>query len=156
MSEDLYVDMSINSLADFVFIKNTTNKTVQLNINGIDNTRDLFCFCLDMLCKGLVMTFGQDNKVALNELTLEDFQVVQEKLKCIGIKCMLEVYPAEKIGDAIGLWQQNYLNVQSVRNSKENLRLEDYHYDIQTLENVFKIRFSLISYVDDTPFTHVL
>ena len=142
---NLLVDMGINDLADFIFNKNEDNKTIELSINGIENTRDLFCFCLDIMCKGLVLLFGTDNKIAIDDLSLEDFEIVKTKMKCVGIKCQLETFPVEQQPDTLlDLWTQNLLNVQQVRTSAGDLALSDYHFDIQTMHFIYKIRFELI------------
>ena len=141
----LRVDMNINDLSDFLFKKNEFNKQIDLSINGIENTKDLFCFCLDIMCKGLVLLFGKDQKVALNDLTLDDFEQVNTKMKCAGIKCYLQTYPVEVQPETLlDLWTQNLLNVQKVRSSDDNMNLKDYHFDIQTNEYIYKISFELI------------
>jgi len=149
-SSDLVADMNINDFADFVFQKNTTNKAIGLSLNGIENTKDLFCFCLDILCKGLVLLFGSGDRVCIQDLSFEDFGQVTEKMKCIGIKCKLETFDVETPPDTlIDLWTQNLLNVHRVRTSDDNLQLEDYNFDIQTNTLIYRIRFELVHNVDD-------
>lgn len=152
---NLFVDMDINNLAEFLFTKNDHNKQIDLSINGIENTRDFFCFCLDIMCKGLVLLFGKDNKVALNDLSLHDFEIVNTKMKCAGIKCLLKVYPIEEQPETLlDLWTQNVLNVQNVRMCDENMKFEDYHFDIQTMESIYKISFQLTHNVPETILHH--
>jgi hypothetical protein len=141
----MQVNMNLNDLADFVFKKNDTNIQVDLSINGIDNTRDLFCFCLDILCKGLILLFGKDNRVAIDEVSQEEFKMVQDKMRCVGIQCNLEVIDVELPPEnLIDLWTQNFLNVQRVRLERENGNLEDYHFDLQTSDKIFKISFKIL------------
>lgn len=143
--EHLLVTMDVNDLADFVFKQNQSNKHVNLTINGIDTTKDLFCFCLDMLCKGLVLLHGQDNRVAINSLSMEQFAEVQNKMRCLGIDCTLAVFKADTPAETLlDLWTQNFLNVQKVRMSDDNARLEDYRFDLQTSDTIYKITFKLL------------
>jgi hypothetical protein len=143
---DLHVDMSVNDLASFLFIRNVDNKSISININegGIQNTRDLFCFCLDLLFKGLILLYGEDNKVLVNALTLEQFDVIKRKLRCANIECHLEIIPLETPSEEVlDLWTQNFLNVHKVRNSDECLKLEDYHFDLQLSDCIYKIWFEI-------------
>lgn len=146
------MDMSLNDLAEFLFLHNSADRLVGISLNGIDTSRDLFCFCLDILCKGLVLLFGNDNKVVLQDLSYDDFCKVNEKMKCIGIKCHLETFqvddPPENIVD---LWTQNILNIHRIHSTDENLKLEEYHFDIQTKEFIYRIRFELIHNIHDRP-----
>lgn len=145
MTENLLVDMSVNDLADFVFTKNYENKSIQMHISGLEDTQDLFCFCLDLLCKGLVLLFGTDNKVSVNDLTGDQFHIIREKMKCIGIDCMLEMFsvelPAENFVD---LWTQNYMNMERIRTEIKSQNLEDYQFNLQTLETIYQIKFKLL------------
>jgi hypothetical protein len=148
------MDMSLNDLTEFLFLKNYTNKQIGISLNGIDTSRDLFCFCLDILCKGLVLLFGKDNKVVLQDLSYDDFNKVNEKMKCMGIRCHLETFEVETPQETIiDLWTQNVLNIHRIHTSNENLKLEEYHFDIQTKEFIYRIRFELIHNINDRPQT---
>lgn len=149
--------MTVNDLADFIFLRNSTNKHVDININGIRNTRDLFGFCLDMLCKGLILLFGRGNRLAIKDLTEDDFWNVRMKLRCVGIDCSLEIYPLdEPLNNVMDMWTQNFLNVQKVRHGHETANLRDYSFDLQTTDSVYKIRFELLHNVIDVPQNMIL
>ena len=146
------IGVGIDELASVIFTKNTNNAHIDLNINGIRNTKDLFCFFLDMLCKGLVILYGSDNRLDLSTVTQDQFAYVQEKLACAGIKCELEVIPVETPPPVlIDIYTQNLLNVHSVRNGLDTLPLNQYHFDIQTMTHIYKIRFDTIRHVIDIP-----
>lgn len=143
--ENVHVSMGINDFADFVFTKNYENKHIELNIGGLDDTKDLFCFCLDLMCKGLVLLFGKDNRVFVHELSADQFQIMREKLRCVGIDCLLSITPVELPPDQmVDLWAQNYLNMQRIRESVNSDRLEDYHFNLQTLDSIYKIKFQIM------------
>jgi hypothetical protein len=153
----LHIDMNVNDLAKFLFKENVDNKTINLNINGLENSKDLFCFCIDLLCKGLVISFGTDNKVCINTLSIEQFEQIKQKMKCVGIEVHLEVHPiTEPVENMIDLWTQNFLNVQQVRASEENKRLHEYKFCIQTSEILYRIWFTLNIEVPTAPKNRIL
>ena len=84
--------MHINDLADFIFIKNVNDSIIQLSLNGVEDMKDLFYFCLDLFCKGLVILFGQDNKVEVEIITLEQFMLLRKKMANAGININLNIY----------------------------------------------------------------
>jgi hypothetical protein len=87
----LNVDMHINDLASFMFIKNKNNAIIELSLGGIQNNKDLFFFCLDLFCKGLVHLFGDNGKVHVDQLTMEQFAIVKQKMSLAGIDVILNI-----------------------------------------------------------------
>lgn len=143
--DHLLVDMSVNDLADFVFNKNHDNKRVELDINGLEDTRDLFCFCLDLMCKGLVMLFGTENRVAVNDLSQDQFRIMCDKMRCVGIECTLKIIQVEIPPETVvDLWSQNFLNMQRIQLDAAHERLEDYTFNLQTLDHIYRISFKLL------------
>lgn len=146
-------ELEVDDFAKFIFLRNESNKHIALSLSGIDTTKDLFCFCLDMLCKGIVLLFGGDVKrVAVQDLSYENFEVVCDKMKCLGIKCRLETFEAEEtLESTLDLWVQNVLNIQRIQNSDENKNLTEYNFDIQTKETLYRITFDILHNVNDEP-----
>lgn len=143
--------MSINDLAEFLFIKNIHDRPVELRDLNVQNSKELFTFCLDLMCKGLVLLFGTDGKVCINTLSMEQFDILKRKMRCTGIDCQLNVIEVEEPPEnLLDLWTQNFLNIQSVRSSDDNMGLNDYTFELQTHENIFKIKFDLIHNVRET------
>jgi hypothetical protein len=138
-------DMDFSDFANFLFLRNTDGKSLEINLHGIQSSKELFCFCLDILCKGLILLFGNDNKVSLKDLTIENFETVCNRMKCIGIECHLNLTevetPVEKL---IDIWTQNFLNMQAVNDMEENMALEDYKFELQTAVCIYRITFSVI------------
>lgn len=142
--DTLNVEMSVNHLVSFLFIQNVDNKPITINADGLENTRDLFYFCLDLLFKGLILLYGTDNKVCVDKLTLEQFNVVKSKLKCANIDCHLDINPIDTPNTQLAnLWTQNFLNIHKAYTNPENMKLEDYSFDLQTLEFIYKIWFEI-------------
>ena len=85
------MEININYLAEFLFLRNTSNSLVELTLGGIEDNKDFFFFCLDLFCKGLVLLYGKDNKLIINDINEEQFAVVQKKLDNAGILAKLTV-----------------------------------------------------------------
>jgi hypothetical protein len=90
---DIAVDMEIDDFADFLFIKNINNAIVDLSLGNVQNTKDLFCFCIDLLCKGLIILFGDGIRVDLDTITEEKFNVIKQKMFNAGILVKLDLFP---------------------------------------------------------------
>lgn len=150
--------MGVNDLAHFVFLGNNNDSHIELNLYGITDNRDLFCFCIDLMCKGIVLLFGgQSSRVTISNMSEDQFDMVKKKLKNAGIKCNLEIFAVETpVEQLIDLYTQNILNVHAVRNSPENLKLEEYHFDLQTANFIYKIRFTTVRHVQDFPQNAIL
>ena len=43
-----YVDMHINNLAEFMFLRNVNDAKLVMSLGGIEDAKDLFYFCLDL------------------------------------------------------------------------------------------------------------
>jgi hypothetical protein len=92
----LDVDMHINDLATFMFLKNVNNAIVELSLGGVENNKDFFYFCLDLFCKGLVILFGENGKVNVESLTQEQFAIIKQKMSLAGIDVKLDVFIEQK------------------------------------------------------------
>ena len=144
-------ELEVDDFAKFVFLHNESNKHISLSLSGIDTTKDLFCFCLDMLCKGIVLLFGgEDKRVAVQDLSFENFESVCDKMKCLGIKCTLQTFETEEtIESSLDLWVQNILNIQRIQNSEDNKNLTEYHFDILTTNTLYRVTFDVLHNTND-------
>lgn len=84
------IEASVKDLVQYIFIDNKHDNKVLMNLpqgeSGIRNNHDLFVFFVDLLCKGLVMLYGNaDNKVPLETLTTEQLGYVTHKLRNAAI-----------------------------------------------------------------------
>lgn len=148
-------DMNVNELARFLFVNNEDNRRVVINLNGIDGTKDLFCFCFDMMCKGLVLLFGTDNRVSLNQISLEQFEVLRKKMQCVGIDIMLEVFPVDPPPTHLDFYTQNMLNMHQVMAGPIRERLEEYTFKIQTQDTLYNVTFKVLPVpVESVPHNH--
>lgn len=99
------VEATLHDLVEFMFLHNKNNTKVLLNLpygeDAIRNNHDLFVFLLDMLCKGLVLLYGdQDRKVPIESLTQEQLAHVTQKLKNAGIILKVDIIPIEMVDGA--------------------------------------------------------
>ncbi len=135
--------MHINDLADFIFIKNVNDSIIQLSLNGVEDMKDLFYFCLDLFCKGLVILFGQDNKVEVENITLEQFMLLRKKMANAGININLNIY--EDIEGEENEEKKVALNLEKIEELPNNLNIEDYDFILRSCNMVYKINFGFIS-----------
>jgi hypothetical protein len=137
----LNVDMHINDLAQFIFVENINDVQVAMSLNGIDDTKDLFYFCLDLFCKGLVMMFGSDNRVNVHELSYNDFENIQKKMKNAGIVVKLQVHEDIPIEDTPQ--QHASINIDYINSLRNDLPLSEYTFIMRTNHTVFIVSFEI-------------
>lgn len=158
MGPDLNVDMHIDNLAHFMFIRNINNALVELSLGGIENNKDLFYFCLDLFCKGLVLLFGKDGKVSIDSLILDDFIQVKRKMALAGIDVKLDIYKIPKDSDdnesnnvAPALVNappdvpeaRNAINIPEIESIHDNLELKEFVFRLKMDRVIYNISFEL-------------
>ena len=156
----LNVDMHINDLAFFMFLKNVNNAIIELSLGGIQNNKDLFFFCLDLFCKGLVHLFGQNGKIHVDQITQEQFEMVKNKMALAGINVILKIiqlqpntYIEEDSDDdsppdlPSGQPQPNQmvgLNIHEIESEELNKPMKDYVFKIKMHNINYNINFELV------------
>ncbi len=125
--------MNVDHFVEFMFLKNVNNYLIDLQLGGIEDTKDLFCFFVDLLCKGLVLLYGQNGKIELEKIEEDQFQNVARKMMLAGIKTHLNIIPNES-SKRLGLEfkDENYDT------------LDEYEMNIIANDKIYNIRFSLI------------
>lgn len=133
----LYVDMEVDQLADFMFLRNANNAIIELSLGGVEDNKDLFCFLTDLFCKGLVMRFGVNGRrVELDDLTLENFKEIKDKMGLAGIDVQL-------------LMSSNDCNLKPGINLKEiddmppSTPLEEFRFTVISSTHIYSIYFTL-------------
>jgi hypothetical protein len=136
----LDVDMQINDLAEFIFVKNVNNVPIEISMDGIENNKDMYYFCLDLFCKGLILLFSNDGRsVSVEDLTFEDFGIVKTKMSCAGIRVTLDV---QEISIET-LQNKSLTNLTDIEKEDEHKPLEDYKFILNTIPFYYTISFSL-------------
>lgn len=131
------LELGIDDLADFLFVKNKANALVELELNGISDTRDLYCFCIDLLFKGLVLVCcGYGRSLEIESISNEQFREVMDKMKLAGILVMLAVEEKsenEPPGICMG----------EAYKSKRILELAEYTFTMTSSEKKYDVNFKL-------------
>lgn len=133
----LNVEMHIDGFAEFVFIQNVNDAIIDLNIPEIEGSKDLFFFCVDLLCKGLVLLYGNaERKVLLENLKKEDFIAVKNKMENAGIKVQLDIQEES---------EEHYgTNLHDVStNMPDDMDLPNYPFIIYQNKSSYRVTFSI-------------
>lgn len=133
----LEVDMHINDLANFVFLENVNHAEIYLELHGVEDQKDLFYFCLDLFCKGLVLMYGNGgNKVNVEDITMEQFATIQKRMRLAGIEATLRASPSE--GPAPN---RTYLTVHE--HATTHSTMENYQFIVNTPDYSYELSFAL-------------
>lgn len=81
--------VDIHRLARYLFVENVVRKApCVISLDEADSPAELFCFCMDLLCKGITLMFGDaGGAVCLGNLTEAQFQEVCACIEAAGIRC---------------------------------------------------------------------
>ena len=137
MNRIFNLDMSVNDLAEFVFIKNVNDSRLNLSLEGIEDTYDLFCFCVDLLCKGLVLLYGNNGRVEIDDMSADNLTHISKKMKNAGILLSLSI--EEKNLNNTFPRMVTFLKPENDMNTK----LELYSMHIQGKDKVYNVNFGL-------------
>ena len=82
-----------DELLKHIYTDNRNNHRICIEANTLRHTKDLFRFCLDLFCKGLVMCHGDENKrVEVDNLSMKQIQYVIDKLSYTGIMTIVQIF----------------------------------------------------------------
>lgn len=123
-------DTTITEFSEYMFKNNIHNRKIQLNLEGIENNKDLFLFFIDLFCKGLVICFGENNSVDFDTLDLDKFSYIKTKMQNAGIHINLNI-------------EQNPIHMMTSINSQE-IDCEDPNKPVH--EYIFKIYKGALTY----------
>ena len=136
-----YIEIDIDGLAHYMFTTNRQQqKWIQLDLHGIENPKDLFCLCLDLFCKGLVILFGVDNRVYLDDLTLDQFQELATCMNRAGILCRIEFNEDAACAEKSEVLLNSLSRIHTL---PDNLPITDYSLTLKVGDNLSHLTFSL-------------
>lgn len=137
-----HVEGHINDLAQFLFLVNK-DTSIYLSLHGLEDNKDMFYFCVDLFSKGLVLLFGDENKVEINSITHDQFSIVKQKLARAGIQVFLATYEDIPIDDdePRAMHQVNIPQLESLPN---DLPLKEYVFTLRSCNQVYQIHFDLL------------
>lgn len=131
------MDIHVDELAAFVFKKNPVGASCNLSIEGIETTKDLFFFLLDLLCKGIVMLFGQNGvTVDLSTISRDNFQLVAKRMAAAGIVVRLAL-PDCAVCDL------TQINIPQLTAMPDNAPLESFVFRIAFNSVMYELSFAL-------------
>ena len=159
--------VAYSELLERIYHKNPNNNRLFIEANSLRSTKELFRFCLDLFCKGLVMCHGGDTRrVEIDKLSMDQIQYVIDKLSYTGIMTIVRVLTKEhyhiineepeqeqsddslqepfiqkqKIQDAYKVLQQS---VEAIDKFPENDNLKNYNFKILVGDCVYCISFEI-------------
>lgn len=144
--------IQLEELAKFIFVENTENKLVGIQIvEGIQNTFDMFSFCVDLLYKGLHLLYGTEKvfengtkrmTVRIEDITMDQFMKIKEKLRLAAIEVNLSITE--------GVTKPNCIYTEIEMSQSETPPvLEQHHMIVSTEKRTYDISFKLIHNVKD-------
>lgn len=130
-------DIHVDDFAHFVFVGNRNNTSFVLNLPGIETSKDLFFFLLDLLCKGLVILYGKgQSAIDLMSIDLDQFRYVCGKLACAGIVVVMRSEDLEEsYGSGNNPSPQTRINMPQLLSMPETVPLRDFVLEIQIVSN---------------------
>ena len=134
---NIQIDMQVDDFATFMFKENTNNARIELSLGGVENNKDLFCFFVDILCKGLVILYGKDNKIQIDDLTIHEFEMIKNKMLLAGIQVTLET--EENIHHITPR-----VNIREIEFIDDNAPLDQFHLQVISTYLIYRIKFNVI------------
>ena len=140
--EEKQVDFT--QLVEYIYHKNHAKKKILIKTNDLNNSKDIFCFCLDLFCKGIVMCHGDERRrVEVESLTMDQLQEVIDKLAYTGIMTIIQVVMNEEGNEQPNdhtFLKESVSNIYKVDN---HANLQDFDFKLKVKNMVYVIRFEL-------------
>lgn len=152
MSSVPCLNINVNDLANYIF-KVNTDKELYININSLKTKKELFFLLFDIFCKGIILMYGENNKMKLNNLELHQFEEIKTKLKYAHISLNLITYDKEtaQILDLIPPNDQEIKEKNIIQNSIDNIvkmpddeDLKNYIFHLYMNDTLFCINFDIL------------
>ncbi len=136
----LEVEIGVDDLPELIFVRNVNNALLSLSLPQLENSKDFFFFCFDLFCKGLIYLFGHgQNSVCLQELKVDDFVKINQKLRLAGIDVILETAPP----DVDVQKNELFVNLKELKEAEDNMPLENYKFIMKCVDFTYTIYFKL-------------
>ncbi len=84
------VGVSLQDLANIIFVANKHDAAIELTLRQLEGPRDLFFFLLHLFCKGIVLVSGAaagTGSVSLDDLPASTLATASRKMANIGVRC---------------------------------------------------------------------
>ena len=113
-----------------------------------------FFFLFDIFCKGIILLFGENNKMKLNSLEPYQFEIIKEKMKYAHILLTMTTYDEStaKLLDLIpeNVKEKNVIqdSINDITKMEENEPLTEYVFKLFMNETLFCINFDIIRWFE--------
>ena len=143
------LNIDVSEVAKYIF-KINTDKEIILNVKSIKTSRDLFFFLFDIFCKGIIILYGENNKMKLNDLQPYQFDEIKDKLKYAHIKLNMEMFDKDTaiLLDLLSeqIDEKNIIqkSIDDIMLMGDNEELDKYIFNLYMNETLFCINFNII------------
>lgn len=133
-------DIQIDDLAKYMFVDNE-DTTIELDLEGVGSNKDLFCFLVDLLVKGIRILYSkpgsQGGPVNLDDITLDELQYLQRKMLLAGIilKCNVT---------ANDMRFPPSINTRDIQEYPDNAPLQSMVFQVIAEQRIYLIDFELV------------
>ena len=150
---------SIYDISKHIFKHNDEGHEMLLGLEkSVKTNKELFSFCFQLFCNGLVLLYGDGHKVLLNALSMEQLDTIRAKLKCVHIHVKIATYDLDTAYLLDMVEKPNSPQNQpprpnegavlaksmaAIRTQGENDALEDYALTLMMHGNVMQIHFEI-------------
>lgn len=142
------MDINLDHFVDVLFKQNKNNLFLAIGAD-LRSTKDVFCFCLDVLTKGLLLLYGRPNsdgvkKVDLDLLTSDNLDFVKSRMSLCGIKVHSRTLPVTIYTDAgLNIPTHQRIELPDLKAYTDADPLESYKIDIFTQGLHIQLHFEL-------------
>jgi hypothetical protein len=150
--------LGMHEMSNRIFKHNDQGYEMLLGLDqSVKTNKELFSFCFQLFCNGLVLLYGDEQKVLLNALSMEQLDTIRKKMKCVHIHVKIATYDLDTayLLDIVEkpTSPQNQLrpnegsvlakSMAAIRTQGENDALEDYALTLMMHGNVMQIHFEI-------------
>lgn len=131
-----YIENSIEDMIPIIFY-NPSNRSIDMCLEGLEDQYDIFCFATDLLTKGILLLYGVNNKVELENISKEQFDFVALQMKKAGIVIYMDIINTPSNKD-VGIFFPKNTN---------SVNLSDYFLILNSKHCKYKISYKLERYI---------
>lgn len=130
--------MDYDTLASYIFNQNEMNHPVALHTPNIDDSFQLFSFCVHMTIQGIMMDSTNSQFLDIENIPIERIDYVGKKMENAGIKLRITIDPVDATA---AVEQQSKIEMRQKNHVKD---LQDIALFIYTKKATYTLTFSLV------------
>jgi hypothetical protein len=151
--------VELEALAKYIFVENVNDNYVHIEVDGIGNAHDMFCFCVELMYKGLHLLYGNDvqdgenvkHVINIDNISIEQFATFQRKMRLAGVDVSLQVIPIEDTSQAPPIRDMHTEiemplppHISMSHGFPPEIELSNHHLVLTTEKSKYDISFKLI------------